>query len=333
MTHRIAVIGLGGTIAMTSDATSGAGAASDGLKPTRSIESLLPADLRNDPDLSLELIDRMTVGSANLTFAHIAAISDDVSALAAKGCTGVVIVQGTDTIEETAFLLELLTDGAIPVAVTGAMRGASHVSPDGASNIVGSVLAVMQAPAGQGVLVVLNDEVHAARHVRKAHTTALDAFRSGETGPLGRLHEGRVRWRGVALPRLGRFPAPAPDAAPRVAIIKLGFDQDAALLQHLPQLGYRGCVVEAMGAGHAPETLVPTLEHLAAVMPVILCSRAADGAVCERTYGYAGAEMDLLRRGLTPGGGLNPLKARVLLTLCLLGEAPAETFRQACALI
>jgi L-asparaginase len=104
---------------------------------------------------------------------------------------------------------------------------------------------------------------------------------------------------------------------PKVALLKLGMGQDPDLLRALPGLGYRGCVVEAMGAGHAPAHLVNDLARLAAVMPVVLCSRAGRGRICQRTYGYPGSERDLLARGLLGGGELGGLKARVALTIVL----------------
>ena len=318
------MIGLGGTIAMTGQA--------EGLVPSRNLESLLPKALIDLAGVSYEFTDILTVASANLTFGQVRRLATIIDAARDQGCTGAVVVQGTDTIEETAFALELLVRSHIPIAVTGAMRGASHPSPDGAANLIGAVQAALQAPSHPGVMVVLNDDVHAARHVRKAHTTALDAFSSGEAGLLGHLHEGRLKWHGRDLANLqGQFvnPDEAPPAPP-VALIKIAFDADSLILDQLQALGYRGCVIEAMGAGHVPETLVPVLERLARQMPVVLCSRAAEGAVCEETYGYSGSETDLLKRGLLSGGACASLKARVLLSLCLTCERPTEVFRHIC---
>ena len=322
LTHKIAMIGLGGTIAMTGQA--------EGLVPSRNLESLLPKALTDLTGVFYEFTNFLTIASANLTFGQVRHLATIVDAAGDQGCTGAVVVQGTDTIEETAFALELLVRSHIPIAVTGAMRGASHASPDGAANLTGAVQAVLQAPSNPGVMVVLNDDVHAARHVRKAHTTALDAFSSGEAGLLGHLHEGRLKWHGRDLAHLrGQF-ATADAAPPPVALIKIAFDADSLLLDRLQELGYRGCIIEAMGAGHVPETLVPLLERLARQMPVVLCSRAAEGAVCEETYGYSGSETDLLKRGLLSGGACASLKARVLLSLCLSCERPKEVFRRIC---
>jgi L-asparaginase len=169
----------------------------------------------------------------------------------------------------------------------------------------------------------MNGELHAARYVVKSHTTALDAFSSGDHSPVGRIHEGRVRMMGGPLERLGHRGALSAGPWPKVALAKIGIGQDPDLLLALPSFGYRGCVLEAMGGGHVPARLVPAIEQLIELMPVILCSRAARGRVCEDTYGYPGSERDLLSRGVLSGGGLTGLKARVALTIMLKGCAEA----------
>jgi len=167
--------------------------------------------------------------------------------------------------------------------------------------------------------------------VRKAHTTSVAAFTSGDMGPLGRIHEGRLRLQREDLSRLPQL-GPAPSAGlPKVALQSLVLDGDTDILSQLPELGYRGCVVEAMGAGHAPKSLVPLLADLAAQMPVVLCSRTGFGRICEATYGYPGAETDLLARGLIPGGGLTGIKARIALQLCLATSGSASDLFRAIA--
>jgi L-asparaginase len=200
------------------------------------------------------------------------------------------------------------------------MRAPSQAGADGAANIQAAITAVLRANDSNSVMVVLDNEIHAARYVRKCHTTALDAFRSGGHGPLGRLHEGRIRWHHVVLPRLNRFVLAQPDRMPKVALVPIAFDQPPDLISALPGLGYAGCVVEAMGAGHVPAAIVPPLAALASTFPVALSTRVDDGGVCERTYAYPGSETDLLSAGLIPAGPLNALKARILLTLCLVAE-------------
>jgi L-asparaginase len=180
-------------------------------------------------------------------------------------------------------------------------------------------VAASDAARGLGAVVVLNDTVHAAALVRKGHTGLPSAFTSAPFGPVGHVIEGRfVRVMSPAPAQ--RLPLPPEGEAPPVALLTIGLGDDGRLLPALPELGFRGLVVAAMGAGHVPHVLVAPLDALAARMPVVLCSRVADGPVFARTYGFPGSERDLRARGLLGGGALGPLKARLLLQLALAAD-------------
>jgi len=321
---RIVVIGAGGTLAMTRQG--------DGLAPARSAADLVEGVRPFLTGIELTSVDAFSRPSANLGFADVVHLARLVEQAAEDGAVGVVITQGTDTIEETAFALELICTTHIPVVITGGMRGAAEAGADGPANLVGAVITASAAPAGMGVMVVMNDEVHAARHVSKTHTTARDAFSSGDAGPLGRIEEGSLRLGQTVLPPL-RVAQGLPDASwPRVALVRIAMDDDGGLIDAVASGRFDGCVLEAMGAGHVPASLVARLEALAARAPVVLASRTGRGRVCRKTYAYPGSEIDLLGRNLVWGGGLTGLKARVLLTLCLRGapqDAAAEFLRVA----
>ena len=232
-------------------------------------------------------------------------------------CSGAIVVQGTDTIEETAFVLDLLVDSDKPVVVLGAMRGAEAPGADGPANLLAGVItAASEAARGLGTLVVLNDTIHAARFVQKISTVLPSAFQSPGAGPLGYVVEGEAR----ILTRIVRRPAIPNgvdgDEAP-VALLIIALGDDGRLLPTLPALGYRGVVVEAMGVGHVPASVVPALEELTGTLPVILSTRITAGPVCSRTYGFPGSEIDLIGRGLINGGDIGGLKARLLLSLLL----------------
>ncbi|MGH1569553.1 asparaginase domain-containing protein [Methylobacterium sp. P31] len=236
-------------------------------------------------------------------------------------------MQGTDTIEETAFVLDTLVASRHPVVVTGAMRGAGVPGADGPANLLAATI-VAGSPRfeGLGTLVVLNDEVHAARFVQKTHTALPSAFASPGFAPVGRVIEGQAQ----CLARLARLPAlprPARTEESAVALVTPFLGDDGRLLDVLPDLGYRGVVIEAMGAGHLPAAFSERVSQLAAVMPVVLATRVAAGPVFERTYAFTGSETDLIARGAVPAGDLPGNKAALLLRLLLANGVRGEALR------
>ncbi|MGW1011108.1 asparaginase [Streptomyces termitum] len=258
------------------------------------------------------LRDFRRLPSSSLTPEDLAALAAEVNATLATG-SGVVVVQGTDTLEETAFLLDLLcpTDRA-PVAVTGAMRRADLPGADGPANLA-AALAVAADPGcrGLGVLVVLADEIHAARHARKTHTTSVATFASPGAGPLGTVVEGVPRV--LLRPAVPTAPRPLSyDPAVRIALVTLSLGDRGELLTAVDDR-FQGLVVAAFGAGHTPARLVEPLAALARRIPVVLASRTGAGTGLTATYRGPGSEYDLLHHGLIPAGPLDPAKARLLL--------------------
>ena len=249
----------------------------------------------------------------------------------ALGCHGVVVTQGTDTIEEIAFGLDLLCTGDPPVVVTGALRNASLPGADGPANVIAAVrVAVSETARGLGTLVVMNDEIHAARFVRKSHTVNPGTFRSMATGPIGWLAEQDVR---IAVRPSRRFHVAVPDNAvpPPVCLLKMSVGDDGRLLRYVPAAGFAGLVLEGFGGGHVPGDVAAPgiIESLIEAMPVVLASRAGSGEVLRSTYGgFPGSETDLLRRGVIYAGSLDGPKARILLTLLLTRGADREGIRR-----
>jgi L-asparaginase len=307
---RILLLSLGGTISMLKQDAGGA-------TPVLSGEALKASvpELARIADLHARSFRQ--VPGAHLSFADIEALARTIDEAAVEGFSGVVVTQGTDTIEETAFALDLLTRTDLPVVVTGAMRNPGLPGADGAANLVSATLTAAAPEArGLGVLVVFNDEIHAARHVRKTHTANPGTFASPLTGPLGYVVEDRVRVlvRPVAMPRIK--PKPSPDDV-RVALLGLHLDDDGRQLDLARVAGCNGLVVEAMGGGHVSAAAADAIERAAASMPVILTSRTLAGETLQSTYGFVGGEIDLTRRGVRRVAWLDGRKARVLLTLML----------------
>lgn len=323
----IALLALGGTIAMV-PAPEGAGAV-----PALTADELV----RSVPALAtiarVEAVAFRQLPGASIRFADLVALAMAIrERVDGGGVDGIVVTQGTDTLEESAFALDLLLRPPVPIVVTGAMRHPSSEGSDAAANLLAAVrVAADRRVVELGVVAVLNDEIHSARAVRKQHTTNPAAFASPLGGPLGLVSEDRV----VLLTRPStRSPTlNAHDGVedPPVALVPLPLGEDGRLLRLLPELGYRGAVVEGTGGGHVPDQTAGELGELAAAMPVVLAARGRTGRVLTRTYGFPGSEMDLLRRGLLPAGTLDAVKARVLLSLLLREGASPARMREAFA--
>ncbi|MGW2706898.1 asparaginase [Streptomyces sp. NPDC001340] len=315
----VAVISLGGTIAMTAQTDGGA-------TPTLSADDLVAAvpDLA-DTGVHVEVHDFRRLPGASLSFSDLLELATKVETLAVDG---VVVTQGTDTIEETAYLLDLITTSETPIVVTGAMRNASMAGADGPANVLAAIrVATSNEARGTGCVVVFGEEIHAARWVRKTHATSPTAF-SSYPGPIGYVAEDRVRimTRPGASPKLDPRHATVPT---RTAIATVGLGDDGTVLQAIGE-HVDGLVVAAFGAGHVPMACVDALTDLAKRMPVILATRTGTGPVLRQTYGFPGSEADLLSRGMISAGTLDPVKARILLQLLLMTshhkEQVAESF-------
>jgi L-asparaginase len=278
----------------------------------------------------IETVSLFGIPSPALTLTHLAQVASLLTSRFSEGdLDGAVIVQGTDTIEDTAFVLDRLMAEERPIVVTGAMRGPEAAGADGPANVLAAVtVAGSKRAAASGVLVVMNDEIHAAQWVQKTHTSLTSAFASPGVGRVGLVVEGRVEMMSPVSRRAGRIVLDNPlDCA--VAVVSLGMGEDGRILGALTALDYQGAVIEAMGAGHVPPTALGAITALAATMPVVLTSRVRAGFIFRDTYGFAGSERDLIARGVIPAGHLTPSKARLLLSLLLSAGSGVEEVRSA----
>ena len=232
--------------------------------------------------------------------------------LAQDEVQGIVITHGTDTLEETAWLLQALLAPSKPVVLTCAMRPATSLGADGPQNIVDAV-SVARWPGAQGVVAVCAGTIHAALDVRKRHTYRLDAFSSGDAGPIGYVEEGSVRLlRGWKSGSEIAFPLPPEGDWPAVEIVTSHGGASSRMVQALVAHGVRGLVVAGTGNGSIHHALEAALRAAqAAGVKVVRTTRCAEGMV----LGRAGD-------GFATADGLSPEKARLALQLELMAQGP-----------
>jgi L-asparaginase len=269
------------------------------------------------------------VPGSDLTLEDLIELAAEIEVRIDTGAAGVVVTQGTDTIEETSFVLDLLVNRDAPVVVTGAMRNPTLPGAEGPANLLASVrVATSEATRGLGTVVVLNDEIHAARFVQKTHTSNPATFRSPLAGPIGYVFENNVR---IVTRPVGHRHIELPEQTQDrpVALYTISLGDDGRLLEQIGRLGYEGLVIEAFGVGHVHSVTADPLGSLAGEMPVVLASRTGSGEVHRETYGFTGSESDLLERGLIRAGMLDGPKARLFLSLLLRSGVSREEVAEA----
>jgi len=318
---RVHIIATGGTIAMTHDEqTGGAIVALSGADFLHRLTSQAGAGL---PQLTSE--EYGPLPSSHFTVEHLWGLRERVASVLRNpfssrrrvsefAADGIVIIHGTDTLEETAYLLDLTVSGDKPVVVTGAMRTASEPGYEGMANLLAAVrVAAAPEARGLGTLVVLNDEIHTARDVTKTHSQSLDTFQSPFWGPLGRVEAERI----TIARRTERQIILCPRLEPRVYLFKLAIGMDAEPLRHATALGARGAVIESFGGGRVPPWWLEAIQEATAQgIAVVIATRCPAGRVHDR-YGFAGSYRDLVKAGCLFADGLNGQKARIRLMAAL----------------
>lgn len=305
-TPRILVLGTGGTIAGAGAGGTGAAYRPGGL----SLEVLVGhlAALGLAADLVPQEIAR--IGSQDIGFAEWQALhAACLGAMDDPAIDAVIITHGTDTAEETGFLLDLTLPTTKPVILVGAMRPADAVGADGMRNFANAVkVAGDSAAAGRGVMLVMGDAVLAVRDARKSATSAIDAFRTFPRGPLARVTPSSLDWFGPAHRTGEAARYPFPPELPRVAILTAGAGMDAKPVEALLGIGAKGIVLAGMGQGNAPAVVLEALARAASSgVPVVRASRVDEGLVDRNVE----VEDDAL--GLVAARALGPARARVLL--------------------
>ena len=310
---KVVILATGGTIAGAAATETTAGYQSGQV----GVDVLLAAvpDLANLADCSGEQI--ANVGSQNMNDEVWLTLANRINELVKKDVDGIVITHGTDTMEETAYFLNLVAHTDKPVVLTGSMRPSTAMSADGPLNIYNAV-AVAAAPdaKGRGVMVVANDEIHGARSVIKSNTTEVSTFWSDDQGLIGNVRYGDIiffRTPYMKHTKDSEFSVKGVESLPRVDILYMHEGVDGSLIDAAVKLGAKGIVTAGMGNGNLTDAAVASLANAAKV-----------GVVCVRSSrvptGLVGRNIELDDDGLgfVASYELSPHKARILLRLALL---------------
>jgi L-asparaginase len=235
---------------------------------------------------------------------------------------GIVITHGTDTIEESAYLLDRTLDRSIPVAITGAMRTSSDPGWDGPRNLLdAAAVAASDQSAGRGVMVVFNGKVFAGRTAVKVHATDLDAFAAPHAAPIGRVEDGCVEYAQKRESGEAGKPLGPSKLSARVALIPMVVGDEGSMLD-LARPTHDGVVVEAFGSGNVPPGAVPAIGRwIQEGKPVVLASRTPLGVVTP-LYAFEGGGSRLVAMGAIPAGPRTPSQARMELMLALSSGVP-----------
>jgi L-asparaginase len=304
----VVVVSTGGTIAMRRDPST------HKLVPAMSGKELV--EMLAWPEAPpLELDDFAGVPSFDVHGELALSLAVRVNEQAERGdVAGVVVTHGTDTMEESVYLIDRLLPSDLPVVLTGAQRGADEPDTDGPRNLRDAVrVAASEEARRRGAMIAFAGEIHASREVRKVHTSALRAFDSPGYGPIGHVDTATVVFQ--RLPRR-RAPLPVPDRLAPVDLIRLHAGSDARFVRASVASGARAIVLEGTGRGNANDQVVEGVrEAVSAGVSVVVCSRCVGGRV-EPVYGRGGGR-DLAEAGALFAGDLAGPKARVLLQLAL----------------
>jgi len=308
--RKVLVLAAGGTISMKGELESG----QEGVLPALDGEGLVEAVEGLSAFPGVEGRTVVNKPSAHLTLDDQLDICRQARDAARRG-TGVVVTHGTDSLEETAMLCDILHDAEAPIIFTGAIRPASAPGADGPANLLDAVsVAASSEAAGMGVLVCFGGEIHHARCVRKTDTVSLVAFSSPQVGLLGRVTEGHpIIW--SRIPR--NPPLDPPNLDKSVLIIPTASGDDGTLARAALSTHPDGVVIGTLGAGHLSPPVLDIWAQAAEKIPIVAYCRPERGVILSSTYGYAGSEKDLRDTAIIPAGFLSPQAARMKLLACV----------------
>lgn len=302
------VIHTGGTISMSQDQSN--------KVVTNDIN---PISMHQDVINQYAQIDELNpfnVPSPHMTIQHVKQLKDIIlEAVTNKYYDGFVITHGTDTLEEPAFLLDLILGIEQPVVITGAMRSSNEIGSDGLYNYISAIRVASDEKARhKGVMVVFNDEIHTARNVTKTHTSNTNTFQSPNHGPLGVLTKDRVQFH--HMPYRQQALENVNDKL-NVPLVKAYMGMPGDIFSFYSREGIDGMVIEALGQGNIPPSALEGIQQLVSLnIPIVLVSRSFNGIVSP-TYAYDGGGYQLAQQGFIFSNGLNGPKARLKLLVAL----------------
>ena len=307
---KVAIIFTGGTISMSVDEKVGAAI------PTLSGEQIMSMVTNIDKVADIEVCNFAEIPGPHMTPERLIELKHYVNNLLEReDICGAVITHGTDSLEETAYFLDLTISSQKPVIVTGAMRSSSELGYDGPSNLSAAVCtAISDKAVGKGVLIVLNNEVLLASEATKTDTLALNTFKSLSKGPLGLIDCNELV---LFKSTEERTIIDTDKVETKVALIKSGIGMNDDFIKFAADSGYKGIIIEAMGRGNVPPKMYEGVEYAREKdIPVLIVSRCHSGRVFD-SYGYLGSGRDLRNIGCIFGGELPGQKARIKLMLAL----------------
>ncbi len=307
---RILIVFTGGTISMTKDDNIGANV------PSMNGQDILNMTPGINKIAEIDFLDFSMIPGPHITPQIMLHLSHTIQEKIESGpYDGVVVTHGTDTLEETAYLVDLTYKGIKPIVFLGALKSSSELGWDGPENLISSVFTAASDEAyNRGVMVVMNNEIHSAIQVTKTNTHTLDTFKSKDFGPIGYIDNDKVIF---YYNYTKRDYYDIKKIENDVALIKCGCGMDDRLLKYSVDCGYQGIVIEGMGRGNIPPGMVTGVEYAVKKgIPIILVSRCLMGRVSD-VYGYKGAGKELTNMGVILGDNLPGHKARIKLLVML----------------
>lgn len=314
---KISVLAIGGTICMMKDSSGGANPKLDAKMLVDSI------GLKEDIEIVAKSV--LAIPSPSLSYDDLLNLLNIAKEEIKNGSNGIVITQGTDTLEESAFLLSLFWDEKAPLVITGAMKNPSEIGSDGASNLYQAILvANNEYSTGRGVLAVFNHTIYQPRFLHKSNSFSLETFVSVNAGNIGYVYEKNVVYISpVYKNKIFKIPE---NLNQKVAIIPACLDGDCNFIDNLKS--FDGVIIDGFGAGHVSFNAARKLKELNLDIPCVITTRTGSGISAYATYAYEGSEMDMQKSGCIMGSFFDSLKARLFLTVLLANNYSKEEIKE-----